>query len=461
MTRHVLDRDVRRSDGGRLLAGGVPARLVRLSPVGAAALDALLAGRDHPGAARLGRRLREQGLLHPVAGEGGAATTFVVPVRNGGAGLAALVRSLRAWGEVIVVDDRSTDDSAGRAARAGARVIANHGAPGPAGARNAGLAAADSGFVAFVDADCACPADWARPLADLLAADPGLALVAPRIRSAPGPGAIARFERRRSPLDMGPDPALVGRGRRVAYVPATALVGRRRALLELGGFDEELRFGEDVDLVWRLVERGWRVRYAPERQVAHRPRPTLAAFARQRFEYGSSAARLDRRHPGAVAPLRLDRRRLALALAAGRGARSAAAAASVLAALAAMRRTDAASAVAVARLAARADAESLARLAGALSREWAPLTLAASLASRRARRLALACLACDLLDGGGRPPAGRAVAEAPMRLLDNLSYAAGLWHGALSLRSPRALLPAASRRRPGRRSPRRHEILLS
>ena len=38
---------------------------------------------------------------------------------------------------------------------------------------------------------------------------------------------------------------------------------RRAALEQLGGFAEDLRFGEDVDLVWRLVEAGHRVRYDP------------------------------------------------------------------------------------------------------------------------------------------------------------------------------------------------------
>ena len=44
MSRYELDDWVRRSDDGRLLAGGAPARLVRLSEEGARALDVLLDG---------------------------------------------------------------------------------------------------------------------------------------------------------------------------------------------------------------------------------------------------------------------------------------------------------------------------------------------------------------------------------------------------------------------------------
>jgi hypothetical protein len=91
---------------------------------------------------------------------------------------------------------------------------------------------------------------------------------------------------------------------RVAYVPTAALVARRAALGD--GFDPALRYGEDVDLVWRLTEAGWRVRYEPGIQVGHAEPVTRAALLRRRFAYGTSAAPLTRRHPGAVPPLILQ-----------------------------------------------------------------------------------------------------------------------------------------------------------
>src|SRR5690606_1062386 len=62
-------------------------------------------------------------------------------------------------------------------------------------------------------------------------------------------------------------------------------------------------YGEDVDLVWRLAGAGRTVRYEPAGVVRHPVRPTLAAWLRQRHDYGSSAAPLAARHGGAVAPL--------------------------------------------------------------------------------------------------------------------------------------------------------------
>jgi hypothetical protein len=87
-------------------------------------------------------------------------------------------------------------------------------------------------------------------------------------------------------------------------VPTAALLLRRAAIGD--GFDEALRYGEDVDLVWRLIEAGWRVRYEPAVQVAHTEPGSLPALLRRRFRYGTSAAPLTRRHPGRVAPLILQ-----------------------------------------------------------------------------------------------------------------------------------------------------------
>jgi mycofactocin system glycosyltransferase len=437
--------------GGRLLTGGAPPRQIRLSATGAAALAALLAGDRAPGAAALGRRLVAGGTIHPLAAEAGEAAgeegpggplTVVVPVRDGGSGLGALLVELRGLATVIVVDDGSADGSAAAAAAAGARVLANEGLPGPAGARNTGLRAAATELVAFVDADCSGSPGWAGALAALLAEDLGLALVAPRVHSAPGPGPIARYESGHSPLDLGPQPGLVGPGRRLGFVPSTALVGRRSALLAAGGFDERLRFGEDVDLVLRLLAAGWRVRYSPEVGVRHRPRPNAAALARQRCEYGGSAAVLDRRHPGAVAPVRLGPHTAVVWAATVRNPLAGAGAALVSAALAARGGSDWPARRALAALALSGHGRSLPHLARLAVRDWLPLTAAACLLSPAARRRAGLALALDTF-ASRRPDA--APLAPPLRLglraLDASAYAAGLWRGAAAARSPRALLP--------------------
>ena len=58
-----------------------------------------------------------------------------------------------------------------------------------------------------------------------------------------------------------------------------------------------------MDLVWRLHDAGWRIRYDPAVQVAHHEPGTWPALLARRFRYGTSAAPLAARHPGQVPPL--------------------------------------------------------------------------------------------------------------------------------------------------------------
>lgn len=445
--RYELDPTVRRSAGGRLLAGGTPPRLVRLSEQGARALDELLsAAPNGGGTAALARALSARGTIAPLPPAPAPAIPLstIVPVRNGGPELPRLVESLRPRGEVIVVDDRSSDGSPALAREAGATVIESAGAPGPAGARNTGLRAAATELVAFVDADCRAAVGWSDGLAAVLAADPRLAVVAPRVRGAAGSSRLARYERRRSPLDLGPAPGVVGPGQRIGYLPAAALVARRAALLELGGFDEELRFGEDVDLIWRLTKAGHLIRYVPQVEVEHQPRPTLSALLRQRRGYGSSAVALEARHPGAASPLRASPAAYLVWLAAlGGGPLPGAVALALSSARAARRSPQPSSRRALAGIAVRGQGAATLQLASALSREWLPLSAAAALASRRGRRLAALALAVDLVSSGRNrgEPGLDPLTTSVLRLLDNAAYASGLWGAAIRSRAPGALLP--------------------
>ena len=90
-------------------------------------------------------------------------------------------------------------------------------------------------------------------------------------------------------------------------MPTAALLARTAALESVAKhgyvFDPALRYGEDVDLVWRMHEAGWRLRYDPSIRVAHRDPTTWRELLHRRFRYGTSAAPLGRAHPDAIAPL--------------------------------------------------------------------------------------------------------------------------------------------------------------
>jgi mycofactocin system glycosyltransferase len=280
--------------------------VLRFSPAGWDALRALESGvASGASALLLGRRLLDAGIAHPrpEARDPTGNVTVVIPVRNRCAELDRCLAALDPGGKVIVVDDGSGDSQsvALAAGRHGALCLRRPASGGPAAARNSALSSVDSTFVAFLDSDCVPSPGWLHALVGHFD-DPAVAAVAPRVRAAPASliGAGDRCLASRSPLDMGGAEAQVVASGRVPYVPSAALVVRRTALAE--GFDEGLRYGEDVDLVWRLIDAGWRVRYDPRVTVYHQEPAKLVAALRRRFRYGTSAGALAARHGDRVAP---------------------------------------------------------------------------------------------------------------------------------------------------------------
>ena len=259
------------------------------------------------GDALLARRLLDAGIAHPVPSAlvAGRSIEVVVPVYDDAVGLESCLAALGTDLPVTVVDDCSPD--AGRVAAVasahGARLIHHDRNRGPAAARNTGARACSADVVAFVDSDAVATASTLRRLAEHLV-DPAVVAAAPRVRARDsGAGLLGVIAAHWSPLDLGPRPGPVAPMQRVAYAPSTVLVMDRNVLLDSSGFDESLRYGEDVDLVWRLAAAGGTVRYDPSLQVRHAEPRTWSSWLRRRFAYGTSAATLTHRHGESAAPL--------------------------------------------------------------------------------------------------------------------------------------------------------------
>lgn len=445
--RVLADRSLRRLDGGRVLLGGSPLRLVRLTDAGAALVARLLDGGEpvptEGKGADLARRLVDAGMVHPVA-DGGrwtpADVTVVVPVRDRREGLHATLAAVGDVGAVVVVDD-------GSRARVPEATVRHEHARGPAAARNAGWRAATTELVAFVDADVVPEANWLTPLlaqfddAHVGAAAPRIVADARHLR----PAWLAAYERVRSPLDLGPEPSPVRPKARVPYVPTAALVVRRAALAAADGFDETMRVGEDVDFVWRLAGAGWAVRYEPRSVVHHPTRTTIGAWLRQRFDYGTSAAALTARHPGDVAPVAVSGwSALAWGLvASGHAVAGAATAGATTALLVPKLQPLPHAAKEAARLAGLGHLLAGRRLGEATMRAWWPAALAGAVVSPRARRaLVAAATVPPLLEWRDRRPAGLDPLRWTLaRLADDVAYGAGVWAGCVRARSFAALRP--------------------
>ncbi len=308
-----LDPDARRLDGATLF-GGSPARIMRLTAAGQQVMEQLRRdGTVRTGAAgMLARRLTDANAAHPRPPQLTAApeVTVIIPVKDRAAELGQCLTTLGGRYPVVVVDDGSLDpDGVAAVARAHhATLVVRRVNGGPAAARNSGFAVARTDLVAFVDSDCLPPSRWIEQLAAHLA-DPLVAAAAPRIvvHDEADPG--GRFITANGSLDLGGRAARVVPASRVSYVPTAAIVMRRSALVEIGRgggpFDETMRVGEDVDLIWRLHNAGWRVRYVPDVRVVHQGARTWTGLLGRRFFYGTSAALLAQRHPEAMTPLAL------------------------------------------------------------------------------------------------------------------------------------------------------------
>jgi mycofactocin system glycosyltransferase len=446
--RLTLDRSVRQRAG--TLTGGSPKRVIRLTAAGWQALRALERGDRTSATTRaLGRRLLDAGLAHPRPEPRDALpdVTVVIPVRDRPEELDRCLAALDRDVKVIVVDDGSRDhvrlDSV--AARHGATLLRRDSPGGPAAARNAPIHDLMSELVAFLDSDCVPSRGWLQALAGHFE-DPLVGAAAPRVRpSRDTPSStLQRYLAARSPLDMGAREAGVEPGGLVSYVPAAALVVRRCALG--GGFDAALRYGEDVDLVWRLRDAGWRVRYDPQVAVAHREPSALRHALARRFRYGTAAAPLALRHPGRLSPavlrpwpalmaaLVLTRRPWAAALIASQQS-------AVLANR--VRRLGLPPAWGI-RWFAEATYAALLSVTRYATTFALPVALPVALAyARRTRRLtALALLVLPALDDWRR----RETTLDPFRwlvlaLADDAAYGAGVWWGCIGNGSFRALVP--------------------
>jgi GT2 family glycosyltransferase len=223
--------------------------------------------------------------------------SVVVASYNGARTLRACLESLRHLNypdyEVILVDDGSTDDTPAIAMAFPEIRTIRHENRGLSAARNTGIAAATGEIVAFTDSDCRADEDWLRYLvADLLHNEfvgigghnflpPDDSLVAAAVMVSPG----------------GPAHVMLT-DREAEHIPGCNMAFYKWALEEIGGFDPIFRkAGDDVDICWRLQQRGHKIGFSPAGFVWHYRRSTVKAYLKQQAGYGEAEALLARKHP--------------------------------------------------------------------------------------------------------------------------------------------------------------------
>jgi glycosyltransferase involved in cell wall biosynthesis len=159
--------------------------------------------------------------------------------------------------EVLVVDDASTDGTRACLHGADARVRVLDGAgTGPSAARNLGIAAARGEFIAFLDHDDLWPDDRHRVLLAALRAQPAADAAAGRVNiRVEADGQLGIYARMH--------------GRLAPSIPSSCLY-RRGVVERSGGFDEGMRYSEDLDFHVRLLEAGLEIAYCEVDSLVYR-----------------------------------------------------------------------------------------------------------------------------------------------------------------------------------------------
>jgi mycofactocin system glycosyltransferase len=450
-----LNKRARVIDQGCALVGGSPTRYVRLSQASQNALNDREVDASTLEGSRLADKLLDLAMAEPVVEllpENTKDYTVVIPVKDRAESLRRLLTSIRestveGFPRIIVIDDASGEpDALDRVVEeSAAEVVHLEENMGPAGARNVGLALVETDFVVFLDSDVVINHDTIPTLLKHFT-DPKVGLAVPRITGlTPGTNWIGRYENARSSLDMGPISAAVKPRSPISWAPSAAMVGRVSALHD--GFDSALRVGEDVDLIWRLSESGWRIRYEASAIAQHEHRKDFRQWFALKVSYGTGAVPLAKRHSQYIPPAVMTPWSVVM-----------------MASLIAQRRWSIPVAVAIAvgvtiqngkllsssdkpyalgaRLASQGIISAASQTFALMLKHWWPLTAVGCLLSRRIRNAALLAAVADVVVEYDKEPGELDVVSFGVaKRLDDIAYGAGVWLASFRARTLSALKP--------------------
>lgn len=217
--------------------------------------------------------------------------SVILTVRNEERNLGHLLDSLvpqRHLHEVIVVDAQSSDGTVAIAKSytdrlPNLKVVAQACRRGEG--RNIGARHATGDLLAFIDGDCIANTFWLERLANVQAGDPNVVVAGRTILT--GYWAFTKLHRAELPH----------KGQDTTW-PSCNLAYPRQLFQRLGGFDPAFVTAEDIDLNFRAVEAGARIRPADEAIVYARARDSITGFLRQAYWNGYGRKQLTAKHGG-------------------------------------------------------------------------------------------------------------------------------------------------------------------
>ena len=232
--------------------------------------------------------------------------SVVVPFRGNEAEASALLDALGglalAPGDEVLVVDNGAGGTFGNLRRGNVEIADATAEYSSYYARNIGAERTAAPWILFIDSDC-IPAPGI--LDGYFAPEPAVrcGVLAGAVRGAPGASLAARYAAARGHLDetfhLAAEPYPAG-------ITANLLV-RRRTWETLGGFQEGVRSGADVEFCWRAQDAGWGLEHRPRARVEHRHADSLRELLRKAARYGAGRRWVNRRYPGSMPRPRLAR----------------------------------------------------------------------------------------------------------------------------------------------------------
>ena len=207
--------------------------------------------------------------------------------------LASLERSDYPNLELMVCDDGSTDETVSIAKSFLKCKVLELPHAGLSTARNAGIEAATGEIVAFIDADASCHPEWPYHLALSLEGEQMGGTGGPNL-----PSPDAGFVERAVAASPGNPIEVLTSDDRAEHVPGCNMAFKKDALGAVHWFDPVYTAaGDDVDVCWKLLEKGYSIGFSPAAQVRHHRRDSVRGYLKQQRGYGKAERMLWTRHP--------------------------------------------------------------------------------------------------------------------------------------------------------------------
>ena len=204
--------------------------------------------------------------------------------------------------EVIIVEDGSVKpckDVCDKYADILALHYYNKENSGPGQSRNYGAERAKGEYLLILDSDVVLPAGYIEAVSKSLEASPAEAFGGPD-------AAHPSFTPVQKAISYSMTSFFTtggirgGKAKLDKFYPRSFNMGiRRDVYLALGGFTK-MRFGEDIDFSYRIVEAGYRPQLFPNAWVWHKRRTDFRKFFRQVYNSGIARINLEKRHPGTL-----------------------------------------------------------------------------------------------------------------------------------------------------------------